>query len=150
MSENFEIKKLDSADLKFAREFFRFFKDDDGEENPTFLSDAYLTKLLKREDFHVFVALEDGKFAGGLTAYELMKYNAETTEMFLYEIGVEPEYQRRGIAAALVERLKAVCAEKGIREMFVATEPDNLPALGLYEKTGGKASEFVNFDYVIE
>ena len=150
MAENLVIKKLGTDDLELARDFFLFFKDDEGKEKPTALSDTYLANLLGKDDFHVFVAFAGDRFAGGLTAFELLKYNAEAAEMFLYEIGVEPEYQRHGIATRLIESLKAVCVEKGIREMFVLTEPDNEPAQALYRKTGGQGSDFVNFDYVIK
>jgi len=150
MSGNFEIKKLGPDELAAAKELFLFFQIDDGLENPTFASDEYLAKLLGRKDFHVVVAVENNKVIGGLTAYELFKYKDEKTEMFLYEIGVEAVYRRQGAAAALIEFLKIICAEKGIREIFVIAEAGNLPAVGLYEKTGGKSFAVIEFDYQLE
>jgi aminoglycoside 3-N-acetyltransferase I len=150
MNDNFEIKKLSPDELALAKELFLFFQIDDGVENPTVASDEYLAKLLGREDFHVVVAVENNKVIGGLTAYELLKYKDEKTEMFLYEIGVGSAYRRRGAAAALIEFLKKICAEKGIREMFVGAEAGNLPATGLYEKTGGKGFAVIEFDYELE
>jgi aminoglycoside 3-N-acetyltransferase I len=147
---HFEIKKLTPDEIKLAKELFLFFQVGDGKYNPTVSSDSYLTELLSKKDFHALVALEKEKILGGLTAYELTKYKSEKSEMFLYEIDVAAEYRRSGVATALIERLKAICAEKNIFEMFVLTEAGNFPARKLYEKTGGKGFETIEFDYHLE
>jgi aminoglycoside 3-N-acetyltransferase I len=95
----------------------------------------------------VIVALNNGVVIGGLTAYELDMYKEETTEIFLYEIAVEPLYRRNGVAKELIESLKKVCVSKGIREMYVGTEKDNYPAIKLYKATGGKMEEIAWFVY---
>ena len=85
----------------------------------------------------------------GLTAYELKMFKRETTEMFLYEIGVDEDHQQKGVATALIEFLKEICASKGIVEMFVGTEKDNIAARKLYATTGGVADEdSVWFNYL--
>jgi aminoglycoside 3-N-acetyltransferase I len=150
MSDGFEIKRLEPGDLSLAKELFLSFQLDDGVENPTFAPDEYLTKLLEKDDFHIIVAIKDERVVGGLTAYELLKYKAEKTEMFLYEIGVESAYRKRGAASCLIEALKEICREKNIKTVFVLTEAGNLPARSLYEKTGGKGFAVVEFDYELE
>jgi aminoglycoside 3-N-acetyltransferase I len=150
MARKFEIKNLGSNDVALTKQLFLSFQIDDGVENPTEASDGYLKKLLERPDFHVIAAVEDERVIGGLTAYEIFKYKAEETEMFLYEISVESAHRKKGVATALVENLKQICAEKNIREMFVGAEADNLPALQLYEKTGGKGFPVIEFDYELE
>ena len=57
--------------------------------------------------------------------------------MFLYEIGVEPEYQRRGIGTALIRALERICRDEGFAEMFVFTNRSNTAAMRLYASTGG-------------
>lgn len=150
MSGNFEIKRLNPNDIALAKELFLSFQIDDGAENPSSASVEYLKKMLDRLDFYVIVAIENNKVIGGLTAYEVMKYKRVETEMFLYEIGVESAYRKKGVATALIENLKKICAEKSIGVLFVLAEADNLPALRLYEKTGGKGFKTVEFDYEIE
>jgi aminoglycoside 3-N-acetyltransferase I len=147
MSVNLEIKKLGAREIEAAKELFRLFQLDDGVENPTSASDEYLKKLLEKQDFHVLVAVENQKVIGGLTAYELLKYKKETSEMFLYEIGVAAAHRKKGAASALIEFLKQICLEKGINTIFVLAADGNLPALGLYEKTGGKGFQVIEFDY---
>ena len=146
---NFQIKKLDSNQVSLAKELIEMFGFDDESENQTFSSDEYVRKLLKRDDFHVIVALENGQLIGGLTAYEMQMFKRETTEMFLYEIEVAEEHRRKGIGKALIEYLKEICLEKGIIEMFVGTEKDNIAARKLYVSTGGETDEdSVWFNYL--
>lgn len=136
-----EIKKLRSNEITLAKELMMMFGFDDESEDQTFSSDEYLRKMLERDDFHVIVALENETLIGGLTAYEMKMFKRETTEMFLYEIEVDEPFHRRGIGKALIENLKEICLEKGIDQMFVGTEKDNLPARKLYAATGGIADE---------
>ena len=85
----------------------------------------------------------------GLTAYELKMFKRETTEMFLYEIGVDEDQQQKGVGTALIKFLKEICVKKGIVEMFVGTEKTNIPDRKLYATTGGVADEdSVWFNYL--
>lgn len=144
---NFEIKKLESGEVHFAKALILLFGFDD--ENQALPPDEYVAKMLARCDFHVIVALENKRLIGGLTAYEMTMFKRETTEMFLYEIEVEKSHRQKGVGKALIEFLKQICDEKGIVEMFVGTEKDNSAARSLYAATGGKADEdSVWFNYL--
>lgn len=145
-----KIAVLNSGDVKLAKSLFFSFQDDDEVENPTSPSDKYIEKVLSKEDFYVIVAITDGKVIGGLTAYELAAYKNEDAEMFLFELGVDEHHRRKGVATALIEKLKDVCRDKGIKEMFLDADEDNLSAIKLYEKTGGRAKKVVEFSYQIK
>lgn len=136
-----EIKKLNAAEAAQACEIARIFGFSENSKRQVFASATYVRQLLERNDFHVIVAIENGKLVGGLTAYEMQMFKRETTEMFLYEIEVVESHRRKGIGTALIEFLKRICVEKGIVEMFVGTETENLPARRLYAGTGGQADE---------
>jgi aminoglycoside 3-N-acetyltransferase I len=147
----FEIKKLSSNEFALARQLVEMFGFDDEAGNRQFSSEDYLRKLLQKDDFHVIVALEDGKLIGGLTAYEMEMFKSETTEMFLYEIEVIESHRLKGIGKALIEFLKEICVEKGIVVIFVGTEKDNIPARKLYNSTGGDPDEeTVWFNYIFD
>jgi ribosomal protein S18 acetylase RimI-like enzyme len=146
---NFEIKKLSINESALARQLVEMFGFEDEAGNRQFSSEEYLRKLLKRDDFHVIIALENGELIGGLTAYEMQMFKSETAEMFLYEIEVAESHRQKGIGKALVESLKQICVEKSIAIMFVGTEKDNFPARKLYTSTGGDADEdSVWFNYL--
>mgnify|MGYP002777492972 CR=1 FL=1 len=144
-----EIKKLNPDESGLALELIAMFGFDDEAGNRQFSSAEYVSQMLKRNDFHVVVALDAGKLVGGLTAYEMQMFKSRTTEMFLYEIEVAEAYRQKGIGKSLIEFLKQVCVEKGIVVMFVGTEKDNFPARRLYVSTGGEADEnSVWFNYL--
>jgi aminoglycoside 3-N-acetyltransferase I len=137
----FTIKKLSPGDTELFKQLSWFYQVDDEVAEPALPSDEYLRKLLLKDDFHVFVGIQDDKLIGGVTGFELPMYKEEINEMFLYEIAVEPGYRKMGVAKALIEELKNTCKEKGIKEMYVGTETDNIPAMKLYKATGGDPDE---------
>lgn len=145
-----KIAVLKPADIELAKKLFLWFQEDDGIEKPTSASNDHLVNLLAKDDFHVIVALQGEKTVGGLTAYELAGYKDEGQEMFLFEMGVEEASRRKGVGTALIEKLKQICGEKGISEMFVDAFAENSPACKLYESTGGKGKKVVEFTYEIE
>jgi aminoglycoside 3-N-acetyltransferase I len=98
----------------------------------------YLTNLLKRQDFHVLAATGNDQLLGGLTAYELPKYKSEVIEIFLYELGVKPEFRQKGIGKKLALELIALCKNRGIMQLFVMTTRYNIAALELFKDLGGQ------------
>ena len=143
----YTFKKLTTEDLVLAKDLFLFFQLDDGIAEPSQSEDAYLKNLLAKNSFHVLVALHENKVVGGLTAYELSMYKEEKREMFLYEIGVDSNHRKIGIASKLISQLKAICTRKGISEMYVAAKALDCPAVQLYESTGGKKEDVAWFVY---
>jgi GNAT superfamily N-acetyltransferase len=80
----------------------------------------------------------DGERPVGLTlAHELPRRHGDRAKLFVYEVDVHETHRRRGIAAALLERLAELARERGIRVGFVLTDPDNGPANALYRSAGG-------------
>lgn len=85
---------------------------------------------------YVFVATIDGAVVGWIIGFRLPRWSGD--KMFLYEIDVAEPYRRRGIAAALIDTLWAVCRDEGLISMFVITEEANAAAMKLYESTGAR------------
>ena len=134
-----QIVRLTASDVSRARELLRLFVEGDGRALDVEPTDDYLRGLLGDSTFHMVVAVVDGQLVGGLTGYELPMFKKEVREMFFYEIGVADEHQNRGVGTRLVEELKKICRERGIKEIFVSTDNDNASANRLYQKTGGIA-----------
>ena len=86
--------------------------------------------------FVIVVAMDgSGEMMGRIYGHVLNR--VDVTDLFLYEVDVSDKYQRRGAATAMLERLKALCAERGYGEMFVLTEVSNDAGNGLYAAAGG-------------
>ncbi len=83
------------------------------------LSDAYLDSLLAREDFWAAAAFAGDELVGGLTAHTLPVTRAESAEVFIYDIAVHADHQRRGVGRKLVMLLREEAARAGIETLFV-------------------------------
>jgi ribosomal protein S18 acetylase RimI-like enzyme len=97
----------------------------------------------------MLVAVSDGIVVGQCAAV-VHRHPDKVTELYIDEVGVSPAFQRKGIARAMVEKMLAIGKELGCGEAWVGTEPDNLPARGLYERLdvrSGEAETFVMYVY---
>lgn len=100
------------------------------------MDDQAVGQFLQSETDHLLMAFVGGQAAGFLIAHELRRLDGLSAEMFLYEIGTDQQFQRRGVGRALVTALKALAKARGCRGLFVATNASNGAAMGLYEITG--------------
>lgn len=85
--------------------------------------------------------------AGGATAYVLAPYHARMPELFIYDVAIATQHQRKGLGAKLIAALKDYCRENNIGEMFVPAHEEDTHALDFYRSTGGKAEKVVLFTY---
>jgi aminoglycoside 3-N-acetyltransferase I len=136
MSLAIRIDRLTVANIELARALFatmaRVFAVD-----AEVLSDAYLTRLLDRDDFWALAASVDGQLVGGLTAHTLPLTRAEVSEVFIYDIAVVPHWQRRGVGRQLMSTLRSEAAGAGITVVFVPADNDDTHALDFYQALGG-------------
>lgn len=101
-----------------------------------------LAAYLAAPQHHFIAALASGEIVGQLAAVVHRHPDGRPIELYVDEVGVAPAFQRRGIARRMVDEAFALGRELGCEELWVATEPDNLPAKTLYE-TRGAAPETV-------
>jgi len=111
------------------------------------LSDVYLDRLLNCEEFWAVVALESGEVVGGLTAYALRLTRAETEELFVYDVAVRADRQRRGVGRALWGTLRAEASAAGVGVMFVPAETADVHALEFYRALGGAPTRVTMFTF---
>ena len=93
--------------------------------------------LADDRNYLLLAYLDDGSAAGFVRGTALRRLEGPERQMFLYEIGVDPPYQRRSIGTALIRALERICREQGFGEMFVFTNRSNTAAMRLYASTGG-------------
>src|SRR5579862_8312588 len=67
------------------------------------LSDAYLDRLLARDEFWVIAAFSGDDVVGGLTAHALPMTRTESRELFIYDVAVREDHQRQGVGRRLLE-----------------------------------------------
>lgn len=100
---------------------------------------TYLTHLLSKKDFIALIAEQEGQVIGGLTAYQLVKYEKERSEIYIYDLAVLSQYRRQGIATALINALKPIADTLHAHTIYVQADVEDKPALQLYQKLGRMA-----------
>jgi ribosomal protein S18 acetylase RimI-like enzyme len=96
------------------------------------------------------VAFDHERPVGFVLAHELPRRHGDRSKLFVYEVDVAESHRRRGIAAALLDRLAELARERGIRVGFVLTEPDNAAANALYASAGGSSHPDVMWTFSYE
>lgn len=109
--------------------------------------DGYLKSLLEKDHFIAIAAMDGDSVAGGLAAYVLPKFEQERKEIYIYDLAVLEAYRRKGIATALINKLKEIAREKHVWMIYVQADknPEDEPARKLYEKIGAK-EEVLHYD----
>jgi ribosomal protein S18 acetylase RimI-like enzyme len=86
---------------------------------------------------HLLVALDDdGRTVGFISGVEVT-HPDKGTEMFLYELAVAEDAQRRGIGQALTTGLADLARAQGCYGMWVGVDIDNAAAHATYRAAGG-------------
>lgn len=147
-SAGYNVRRLAPADVELMRDLLRVFGEafDEVEtfetKKPRF---AYLERLLGKPDFVALVATEEDQVIGGLAAYQLEKFEQERSEVYIYDLAVREDRRRRGVATALIERLKQIAADCGAWVIFVQADYADDPAIALYSKLGVR-EDVMHFD----
>lgn len=142
-----DVRRVASGDVKAMEAANGLFNQVFGEEGyqgppPT---REHLRKLLADDKFIALTAHIDGEMVGALAGYELVKFEAERSEIYIYDLAVREEHRRRGVATALIEGLKPIARERGAWVIFVQADPPDAPAVALYDKLGTR-EEVLHFD----
>jgi aminoglycoside 3-N-acetyltransferase I len=145
------VERLGEGDLDGMKEANRLFLEVFGDEayqgpGP---GDAHLRRLLADDKFIALTAWADGEMVGALAAYELVKYEAERSEIYIYDLAVREAHRRRGVATDLIEALKPIAREKGAWVIYVQADPPDAPAVALYDKLGAREEVF-HFDIEVD
>ena len=86
---------------------------------------------------HLLIAFVDGAPAGFVSGVE-MTHPDKGTEMFLYELGVDARFRRRGLGRRLTEDLAALARARGCYGMWVLTDDANEAAVRTYLGAGAR------------
>ena len=106
-------------------------------------SDQYLTNLLEDSLFIVIVAEDNsGQIIGALCAYELVKFEQERSEIYIYDLGVLNAWRRKGVATGLIDKLKKLAVQRNAYVIYVQADDGDNPAMNLYNKLGQEEKVF--------
>lgn len=119
------------------------------DDRETYLSaqpdDAYLERLLSRDDFIQLAAADGAEVVGALSAYVLTKFEQARSEIYIYDLAVDQAHRRRGIAEAMIGCLQEIAREMGAWVIYVQADHGDDPAIALYTKLGTR-EDVLHFD----
>ncbi|MBN8564976.1 MAG: AAC(3)-I family aminoglycoside N-acetyltransferase [Leptolyngbya sp. UWPOB_LEPTO1] len=150
-SEPISIRQLSANDLAIMEGLLATFGGAFNEVetyNSARPSPAYLKRLLSSNYFIAIVALKNGSVVGGLTAYELQKFEQERSEIYIYDLAVAAAHRREGIATALIQELKKIAVARAAYVIFVQADLEDDPAIALYTKLGIR-EDVLHFDIAV-
>lgn len=145
---SFEVVTLTSGDITLMHDLLTVFGEAFGEVETYGAARpgrAYMERLLGSDAFIALVARKGGEVVGGLAAYELHKFEQERSEIYIYDLAVAEAHRREGIATALIERLRAVAAQRGAHVAYIQADLGDAPAIALYSKLGTR-EDVLHFD----
>jgi aminoglycoside 3-N-acetyltransferase I len=145
-------KQLRENDIDLFRRLNRMFGKA-FEDIPTYQdkqpSDEYLHALLAKPHIIPLVAMDGEEVVGGLVAYVLEKFEQERSEVYIYDLAVDEQHRRKGIATRLINELKTIAKEKGAYIIFVQADLGDDPAIKLYESLGTR-EDVHHFDIAVD
>ncbi|MEX2407612.1 MAG: GNAT family N-acetyltransferase, partial [Rhodovibrionaceae bacterium] len=71
------------------------------------------------------------------------------SEIYIYDLAVAEAHRRRGVATALIGKLKEIAAERDAYVIYVQADLGDAPAIALYSKLGLR-EDVLHFDIEVE
>ena len=105
----------------------------------------YLESFLADEHCITVVAMDGDEVVGGLVAYELIKFERERREFYIYDLAVKEIHRRRGLATGLIATLKAIARARGAYVIYVQADRGDDAAIALYQSLGVR-EDVLHFD----
>ncbi len=145
--QNSEIRTLGPQDGEVFKQLLRVFERVFEMQDFRVPDDAHLADVLQRNDFIVLCACDGDRVIGGLTAYVLHQYYSTRPLVYIFDLAVLPEYQRRGIGRALITAIRTLSTARGYEEVFVQADVADTYALDFYRSTKPTEEEEVRHFY---
>lgn len=96
-------------------------------------------RFLAHPDHHLFAAIVDGQLIGFVSAVAYL-HPDKPVELWINEVGVRDDFQRRGIGRRLLQAMLAHGRVLGCGSAWVLTNSGNRAAHRLYAACGGEAT----------
>lgn len=144
---DFVIAKLTPVDYPLFEELLGVYKEAFDLTDSVWPPSDYLEQLLNNPTMTFMVAIYRERVIGGLTAYTLPSVYHQASEIYLYDLAVRNDWQRRGVGTLLLQQLIAYSTRLGIKEIFVQADSPDRHAIDFYERNGGIPENVIHFSF---
>ena len=101
------------------------------------LDPSLVAEFLGDDRHHLAVAVDEGQVIGFASGVHYV-HPDKPPELWINEVGVAADHQRRGVGKAVIRALLQHAERLGCREAWVLTDRSNQAAMRLYASTGGQ------------
>ncbi|MEL6866683.1 MAG: GNAT family N-acetyltransferase [Bacteroidota bacterium] len=150
MKANYTFRQLDEGDAKYMQALVQLFQEVFELAHREELSIEQCQSLLAKSDFIVWVVFDGSELVGGVTAFELPMYKGDKAELFVYDLAVHPDHQRRGLGRRLMRALMDLGRLRGIPTLFVDADEEDTHALDFYRALGGEEVAVRQYTWQLE
>jgi len=143
---NYTYQQLCAEDVQTLKQLLKVFGEAFGDVDAyqsAVPRDAYLRSLQAKPHFIALVAVASDKVVGGLAACVLDKFEQERREIYIYDLVVQKQHRRNGIARTLINELRR--RDRGTCFIYVQADKVDDAAIALYESPGTREDVF-HFD----
>ncbi|MFT4600415.1 MAG: aminoglycoside 3-N-acetyltransferase I [Arenicella sp.] len=139
-----ELIKPDELEkfVQLRQIFIEVFKED-----APALNEEQFKQLRDNRSFIAIGATVGFELVGGLAAHIVTNYYKGGLDLFIYDIAIKPDHQKKGIGNELIKFAKQFCIDHKIKEMYVSAESVDEKALSYYRNSEGKEVESRYFVY---
>ena len=133
-----EIIRLDETNLDLL----------DGADPEIFDEDVRLQlsmEVVKDRGHIMLLAVNENSVIGQILC-NVHRHMDKPTELYIDDLAVSDKCLRQGVASLLVKEAIEIGKQKGCKQVWIATEPDNEPANKLYESLGLNKNNAYIFD----
>jgi aminoglycoside 3-N-acetyltransferase I len=144
----YAFSQLRPDDLSVFKDLLRLFGEafeDRSTYQDAVPSDSYLRGFLGLDHVMVIAVSQGDAVVGGLVAYELIKFERERREIYIYDLAVAADHRRKRVATNLIEELRRVAGARGAYVMFVQADRGDAAAIALYDSLGIR-EDVLHFD----
>ena len=103
------------------------------------------TRAFLDSPLHHMVMAFDAGLAVAFASGTVILHPDKAPSLFINEVGTHEDHRRKGYGRAVTQALIDHAQALGCEGVWLATEPDNAPALALYRAMGGQEMAIAGF-----
>jgi ribosomal protein S18 acetylase RimI-like enzyme len=143
------IKQVTSDDMEPAANLFAQYREFYQQSYDLAASAQFLKERIENKESIVFVAVDEGKYAGLVQLYPSFSSVGMKRIWILNDLFVSADHRQKGIAQALINHVIEYGRSTGRSKVVLSTAYSNTIAQRLYEKIGFAKEEFFIYEIVI-